>query len=141
MTPQFTRRFRVRHYELDVTGRVLVATYVRYMQEAAIEASAAVGFDTDWYRAHETGWVIRGLARQPRRLRAVARPGPPGRPARGRPPAGRRRVAVARGLRRRVPGPRPRRRRDRHRQPGDGDEPAAAGVAAGGAERRRGKAA
>jgi acyl-CoA thioester hydrolase len=62
MTQQFTRRFRVRHYELDVAGRVQVATYVRYMQEAAIEASAAVGFDTDWYRAHETGWVIRRLA-------------------------------------------------------------------------------
>jgi acyl-CoA thioester hydrolase len=62
MTQPFTRRFRVRHYELDVTGRVQVAAYVRYMQEAAIEASAAVGFDTDWYRAHETGWVIRRLA-------------------------------------------------------------------------------
>jgi acyl-CoA thioester hydrolase len=62
MTQQFTRRFRVRHYELDVAGRVQVATYVRYMQEAAIEASAAVGFDTDWYRAHGTGWVIRRLA-------------------------------------------------------------------------------
>jgi acyl-CoA thioester hydrolase len=62
MAQQLTRRFRVRHYELDVAGRVQVATYVRYMQEAAIEASAAVGFDTDWYRAHETGWVIRRLA-------------------------------------------------------------------------------
>jgi acyl-CoA thioester hydrolase len=61
MTQQFTRRFRVRHYELDVAGRVQVPTYIRYMQEAAIEASAAVGFDTSWYRAHETGWVIRRL--------------------------------------------------------------------------------
>ena len=62
MTQQFTRRFRVRHYELDIAGCVQPTTYVRYMQEAAIEASAAVGFDTDWYRAHETGWVIRRLA-------------------------------------------------------------------------------
>jgi YbgC/YbaW family acyl-CoA thioester hydrolase len=62
MTQHLTRRFRVRHYELDVSGRVGLPTYVRYMQEAAIEASAAVGFDPDWYRAHGTGWVIRRLA-------------------------------------------------------------------------------
>jgi acyl-CoA thioester hydrolase len=61
MARQFTRRFRVRHYELDVAGRVLLPAYVRYMQEAAIEASAAVGFDPDWYRSHGTGWVIRRL--------------------------------------------------------------------------------
>jgi acyl-CoA thioester hydrolase len=62
MTQPFTRRFRVRHYELDVDGRVQPATFVRYMQEAAIEASAALGLDLAWYRAQGTGWFIRRLA-------------------------------------------------------------------------------
>jgi YbgC/YbaW family acyl-CoA thioester hydrolase len=62
MTPRFTRRFRVRHYELDVDRCVHPATFVQYMQEAAIEASAAVGFDPGWYRDRGTGWVIRRLA-------------------------------------------------------------------------------
>jgi acyl-CoA thioester hydrolase len=62
MTPRFTRRFRVRHYELDVDCHVHPATLVQYLQEAAIEGSAAVGFDPAWYRDHGTGWVIRRLA-------------------------------------------------------------------------------
>jgi acyl-CoA thioester hydrolase len=62
MTQRFTRRFHVRHYELDLDGRVHPAAFVQYMQEAAIEASAAVGFDLAWYRARGTGWFIRRLA-------------------------------------------------------------------------------
>jgi acyl-CoA thioester hydrolase len=61
MTQPFIRRFRVRHYELDVSGRVSDVTLVRYMQEAAIEGSAALGFSPDWYRAQGTGWVVRRL--------------------------------------------------------------------------------
>jgi len=58
----YTRRFRVRHYELDSFGHVNNAVYVNYMQEAAIEASADAGFGPEWYRARGTSWVIRKLS-------------------------------------------------------------------------------
>ena len=62
MTPRFTRRFRVRHYELDALGRVHGVSFLRYMQEAAIEASTALGFSPDWYNERGVGWVVRKLA-------------------------------------------------------------------------------
>jgi acyl-CoA thioester hydrolase len=58
----FTRRFRVRHYELDSFNHVNNAVYANYMQEAAIEASADAGFGIDWYQRRGTRWVIRELA-------------------------------------------------------------------------------
>jgi acyl-CoA thioesterase FadM len=58
MMPRFRRRFRVRHYELDSFGRVSDVALVRYMQEAAIEASTALGFSPDWYREHSAVWVV-----------------------------------------------------------------------------------
>jgi acyl-CoA thioester hydrolase len=62
MAHRFTRRFRVRHYELDLYGHINNVVHVQYMQEAAIEASTAAGFDREWYRAQGTGWVVRQLA-------------------------------------------------------------------------------
>jgi acyl-CoA thioester hydrolase len=59
---QFTRRFRVRHYELDSFHHVNNAIYANYMQEAAIEASTEAGYSPAWYREHGTGWVIRQLS-------------------------------------------------------------------------------
>ena len=53
--------FRVRHYECDAYGHLNNANYVRYMEEAAFDASAAVGYPKDRYElmgymwlAHET---------------------------------------------------------------------------------------
>jgi acyl-CoA thioester hydrolase len=62
MTHRFTRRFRVRHYELDMSGHVKDVILVRYMQEAAIEASTDLGFSPDWYRHRRVGWVVRRLS-------------------------------------------------------------------------------
>lgn len=59
---QYTRRFRVRHYELDSFNHVNNAVYANYMQEAAIEASTEAGYSPAWYREHGTGWVIRQLS-------------------------------------------------------------------------------
>ncbi|MEO6392355.1 MAG: thioesterase family protein [Pyrinomonadaceae bacterium] len=59
---QYTRRFRVRHYELDSFNHVNNAVYANYLQEAAIEASADAGFDLDWYQTRGTRWVIRELS-------------------------------------------------------------------------------
>ena len=59
---QYTRTFRVRHYELDSFGHVNNAVYANYLQEAAIEASSDAGFTPAWYAENKTGWVIRQLS-------------------------------------------------------------------------------
>jgi acyl-CoA thioester hydrolase len=61
MIHRFVRPFRVRHYELDASGHLQGVNLVRYMQEAAIEASTDLGFSPDWYRQQGTGWVVRRL--------------------------------------------------------------------------------
>ncbi len=53
------RTFRVRHYECDAYGHVNHANYLRYMQEAAIDASAAAGYDHDRYLQIQRFWLIR----------------------------------------------------------------------------------
>lgn len=59
MPVTYERAFRVRHYECDAYGHVNHVNYVRYMQEAAFDASAAVGFSMDWYRENGRYWLIR----------------------------------------------------------------------------------
>lgn len=53
-----TRNFRVRFYELDAYGHLNNATYLRYMQETAFDASAAAGYGPDRYRALNRTWLI-----------------------------------------------------------------------------------
>ncbi|MCI0397592.1 MAG: thioesterase [Chloroflexi bacterium] len=53
------RTFRVRHYECDAYGHVNHANYLRYMQETALDASAAAGYDMARYEALGCHWLIR----------------------------------------------------------------------------------
>ncbi len=53
------RTFRVRHYECDAYGHVNHANYLRYMQEAAFDASAAAGYDFRRYREMGRAWLVR----------------------------------------------------------------------------------
>ncbi len=53
------RPFRVRHYECDAYGHVNHANYLRYMQEAAFDASAAAGYDVARYAAGGLQWLVR----------------------------------------------------------------------------------
>ncbi|MBN1657626.1 MAG: acyl-CoA thioesterase [Anaerolineae bacterium] len=53
------RTFRVRHYECDAYGHVNHANYIRYMQEAAFDASAAAGYDLARYESMGRLWLIR----------------------------------------------------------------------------------
>lgn len=53
------RVFRVRHYECDAYGHVNHANYLRYMQEAAMDASAAAGYDIPRYNEIKRQWFIR----------------------------------------------------------------------------------
>ena len=55
----FKRTFRVRSYECDAYGHVNNANYVRYMQESALDASAAVGYDEAKYAELGSIWLIR----------------------------------------------------------------------------------
>jgi acyl-CoA thioester hydrolase len=53
------RAFRVRHYECDAYGHVNHAHYLRYMQETAMDASAAAGYDVARYQEIGRQWLIR----------------------------------------------------------------------------------
>jgi len=53
------RTLRVRHYECDPYGHVNHANYLRYMQEAAFDASAAAGYDLARYEAIDRYWLVR----------------------------------------------------------------------------------
>lgn len=57
--PFLERAFKVRNYECDAYGHVNHANYLRYMQEAALDASAAVGYDVERYRKMGHQWLIR----------------------------------------------------------------------------------
>ncbi len=59
MAPTYTREFRIRHYECDAYGHVNNTNYLRYMQEAALDASAAVGYDLARYADLERRWLVR----------------------------------------------------------------------------------
>lgn len=54
-----TRTFRVRYYECDAYGHVNNANYLRYMQEAAFDATAAAGYDFARYEEMGCYWVTR----------------------------------------------------------------------------------
>lgn len=59
MAAPFKTTLRVRHYECDAYGHVNHANYLRYMEQAAFDASAAVGYDEARYRQLGTLWLIR----------------------------------------------------------------------------------
>lgn len=54
-----TSHYRVRHYECDANGHLNHANYLRYMEEAAFEASAAVGYNRARFEALGTLWLAR----------------------------------------------------------------------------------
>lgn len=53
------RVFRVRHYECDAYDTVYYTNYLRYIQETAMDASAAAGFGADWYLSRGYSWLVR----------------------------------------------------------------------------------
>src|SRR5262245_16949921 len=61
MVRDFAYRFRVRHDELDSFAHLNNAVCVKYMQEAAIQASTDAGYSLQWYEEHGVAWVIRRM--------------------------------------------------------------------------------
>jgi acyl-CoA thioester hydrolase len=53
-----SRTFRIRYYECDAYGHVNAISYIRYMEEAAFDASAALGYDLARYRAIQKIWFV-----------------------------------------------------------------------------------
>lgn len=53
------RTFRIRHYECDAYENVYYTNYLRYMQETAMDASAAAGFGAVWYASRGFVWLVR----------------------------------------------------------------------------------
>ena len=53
-----TSTFKVRFYECDAYGHVNNTNYLRYMQEAAFDASAAAGYDAQRYADMGRSWHI-----------------------------------------------------------------------------------
>lgn len=54
-------RFRVRYDELDSFGHLNNAVCIKYMQQAAIQASTDAGYSLPWYEERAVAWVIRRL--------------------------------------------------------------------------------
>ncbi len=59
IAPRFAAYFRVRHYEADAVGHVNYAAYLHYLEQAAIEHSAAVGYPLGRYREMGTLFIVR----------------------------------------------------------------------------------
>jgi len=59
MSKIFTRMFRVRWGELDPSGTVSPANYLRYLIETAWDWGVAAGMDSNYSQAPDVFWVIR----------------------------------------------------------------------------------
>ena len=59
MIPIYTKRFIVPHEAMDRQGHVSNLAYVAWMQDVAIEHSAAAGWPMERYLAVGAGWVVR----------------------------------------------------------------------------------
>ena len=59
MSKIFTRTFRVRWGELDPSGTVSPANYLRYLIETAWDWGVAAGMDANYSQAPDVFWVIR----------------------------------------------------------------------------------
>jgi acyl-CoA thioester hydrolase len=52
-------RFRVQLYDVNAFGELSPTGILRFLQQAASEASAELGFDVNWYAKRGTAWLIR----------------------------------------------------------------------------------
>jgi acyl-CoA thioester hydrolase len=59
MLKKYTSTYQIRFYECDTIGHLNNANYLKLMQEAAFEASAAVGYDRQKYEKLGQIWLIR----------------------------------------------------------------------------------
>jgi acyl-CoA thioester hydrolase len=56
---QHVSRYRVQLFDVNAFGELHATGLLRFMQQTASDASAAAGFDIEWYERHGTIWLIR----------------------------------------------------------------------------------
>ncbi|MCI0711925.1 MAG: thioesterase [Chloroflexi bacterium] len=61
MAKVFTWEFKVRSHEINQFGIVSPGTFQNYLEETAIRASDAAGYDRHWYDEHHCSWIIRRM--------------------------------------------------------------------------------
>jgi medium-chain acyl-[acyl-carrier-protein] hydrolase len=61
MAKVYQWRFHVRSYDVAANGQVGTATYLRFCEEGATQASADAGYDYYWYRERGQMWVVRKI--------------------------------------------------------------------------------
>ncbi len=59
MEIRYTCDYRVRFYECDAIGHLNNVVYVKYMHDAANQASRAVGLDREDYMKISRSWLVR----------------------------------------------------------------------------------
>lgn len=59
MPPSYTEAFKVRYTDCDAYGHLNNAMYLRYIQEAAFNASGSLGLDPAAFEAMERTWFVR----------------------------------------------------------------------------------
>lgn len=57
----YREQAHVRSYEIGRDGAMRPATLLRYLENLATSASAAVGFEPNWYVREGTAWVVRNM--------------------------------------------------------------------------------
>lgn len=57
--PQHESRYRVQLYDVNAFGELPASALLRFMQQSASNASAAAGFDVEWYERQGALWLIR----------------------------------------------------------------------------------
>lgn len=55
----FSAQSRVHVYEIDAFGELTTAGMIRFLQQTASDATAAIGFPLEWYERMGTVWLIR----------------------------------------------------------------------------------
>ncbi len=58
----FADALETRSYEAGRAGPIRVGTTLRYLESLATRASAALGFDSNWYAEQQVAWVVREMS-------------------------------------------------------------------------------
>ena len=61
MPPHYEHRFQIRSYEVGADAEIRPDTYLNYLEEAGVRASASLGYDFNWYATNKRLWVARKL--------------------------------------------------------------------------------
>ena len=64
MSENFTQQMKLTAHDLNCWGRIRPISLARFMEDTAVAAAAAAGFNAAWYKGHKSGWFMRNLTLQ-----------------------------------------------------------------------------